>query len=340
MAIEVISNALVLAGAYNLSGVANAVTVTDGADIKDATVLSSSGRVRAAGFRSATARVEGYREATADTGLAAGLALTDVPFSVAHANTENAIAYTFKALWADMVPLGGAVGEMARMSLTAESSSGAVVRVTTSGSTGSIADVTVDKEGATFTRGGSGTGSFITDGFRVGHTVTWVGFTESENLTAVVITALTATVMTASAATLKDEDAGDTVTATMTPLVGATYRPLIRGILGTHQTAAATSSASTKFQLGAVTAAQYLYGALHVYSASGTNPTLDVTLQSDADASAGSETVRLTFAQKTAAGYEWASPIVGAIADTYWRASWTVAGTNPLFAFAVVFGIL
>jgi hypothetical protein len=333
MAIEVISNALVLAGAYNLSGVANAVTVTDGADIKDATVLSSSGRVRAAGFRSATARVEGYREATADTGLAAGLALTDVPFSVAHANTENAIAYTFKALWADMVPLGGAVGEMARMSLTAESSSGAVVRVTT----GPITDVTVDKEGATFTRV---SGSFITDGFRVGHTVTWVGFTESENLTAVVITALTATVMTASAATLKDEDAGDTVTATMTPLVGATYRPLIRGILGTHQTAAATSSASTKFQLGAVTAAQYLYGALHVYSASGTNPTLDVTLQSDADASAGSETVRLTFAQKTAAGYEWASPIVGAITDTYWRASWTVAGTNPLFAFAVVFGIL
>ena len=333
MAIEVISNALVLAGAYNLSGVANAVTVTDGADIKDATVLSSSGRVRTAGFRSATARVEGYREATADTGLAAGLALTDVPFSVAHANTENAVAYTFKALWADMVPLGGAVGEMARMSLTAESSSGAVVRVTT----GPITDVTVDKEGATFTRV---SGSFITDGFRVGHTVTWVGFTESENLTAVVITTLTATVMTASAATLKDEAAGDTVTATMTPLVGATYRPLIRGILGTHQTAAATSSASTKFQLGAVTAAQYLYGALHVYSASGTNPTLDVTLQSDADASAGSETVRLTFAQKTAAGYEWASPIVGAIADTYWRASWTVAGTNPLFAFAVVFGIL
>ena len=333
MAIEVISNALVLAGAYNLSGVANAVTVTDGADIKDATVLSSSGRVRTAGFRSATARVEGYREATADTGLAAGLALTDVPFSVAHANTENAIAYTFKALWADMVPLGGAVGEMARMSLTAESSSGAVVRVTT----GPITDVTVDKEGPTFTRV---SGSFITDGFRVGHTVTWVGFTESENLTAVAITALTATVMTASAATLKDEAAGDTVTATMTPLVGATYRPLIRGILGTHQTAAATSSASTKFQLGAVTAAQYLYGALHVYSASGTNPTLDVTLQSDADASAGSETVRLTFAQKTAAGYEWASPIVGAIADTYWRASWTVAGTNPSFAFAVVFGIL
>ena len=333
MAIEVISNALVLAGAYNLSGVANAVTVTDGADIKDATVLSSSGRVRAAGFRSATARVEGYREATADTGLAAGLALTDVPFSVAHANTENAVAYTFKALWADMVPLGGAVGEMARMSLTAESSSGAVVRVTT----GAITDVTVDKEGPTFTRV---SGSFITDGFRVGHTVTWVGFTESENLTAVVITTLTATVMTAAAATLKDEAAGDTVTATMTPLVGATYRPLIRGILGTHQTAAATSSASTKFQLGAVTAAQYLYGALHVYSASGTNPTLDVTLQSDADASAGSETVRLTFAQKTAAGYEWASPIVGAIADTYWRASWTVAGTNPLFAFAVVFGIL
>jgi len=205
-------------------------------------------------MRSAAARVEGYREATADTGLAAGLALTDVPFSVAHANTENAVAYFFKALYADMVPLGGAVGDMARMSLTAESSSGAVA----------------------------------------------------------------------------------------TPAVTATVRPLIRGILGTHQTAAIIDGASTKFQLGDVDAAQYLYGALHVYSASGTSPTLDVTLESDPDASAGSETTRLTFTQKTAIGYQWATPVVGApFTDTYWRVKWVIGGTNtPTFAFAVVFGIL
>ena len=252
MATEVISNALVLAGAYNLSGVMNAVTVTEAADLKDATVLSSSGRVRKAGLASVTARVEGYREATADTGLAAGLALTDVPFSVVHKNTENEIAYFFKALWAEMNPIAGAVGEMARMSLTAESSSGAITA----------------------------------------------------------------------------------------PVAGALVRPLIRGILGAHQTAAEATGTSMPFELGAVSATQYLYAALHVYGASAAD-TLDVTLESDALATFLSPTTQLTFAQKTAIGYEWATPVVGApITDTFWRVKWTIGGTLPSFAFAVTFGIL
>jgi hypothetical protein len=252
MATEIISNALVLAGGYNLSGVMNAVTLSEGAEHKDATVLESTGRVRKPGLTSATARLEGFFEGVAEGGLAAGLALTDIPFSVVHKNVENEVAYLFKALWAEMVPMGGAVGDMARMSLTAESSSGAVAA----------------------------------------------------------------------------------------PVAGALRRSVIRGILGTHQTAAIATGTSTPFQLGAVSATQYLYAALHVYGASDAD-TLDVVLESDALATFLSPTTQLSFAQKTGIGSEWATPIVGApITDEWWRVKYTIGGTLPSFAFAVTFGIL
>ena len=252
MATEIISNALVLAGGYNLSGVMNAVTLSEGAEHKDATVLESTGRVRKPGLTSGTARCEGFFDGAANVGLTAGLSLTDVPFSVVHKNTENEIAYLMKALWAEMVPMGGAVGDMARMSLTAESSSGAVA----------------------------------------------------------------------------------------SPVAGAQKRSVIRGILGTHQTAAIATGTSTPFQLGAVAATQYLYAALHVYGAS-VGDTLDVTLESDALATFLSPTTQLTFAQQTAIGSVWATPVVGApITDEWWRVKYTIGGTLPSFAFAVTFGIL
>lgn len=251
MAIEVVSNALVLAGGYNLSGVANAAAVSERADLRDATVLASTGRVRKAGLPAATARVEGFFEGTAEAGLDAGLALVDVPLSIAHRDAEGEVAYFFKAIYADLLALGGTIGEMARMSLTAESSSGA-----------------------------------------------------------------------------KDS-----------PMSGAVSRALIRGYLGTHQTAAVASGTGTGFAISAVGAAQYLYGALHVYGA-GAADTLDVVIESDDNAGFTSATTRITFAQKTAIGYEWATPVAGAIADTYWRVKWTIGGVDPSFAFAVVLGIL
>lgn len=53
--------------------------------------------------------------------------------------------------------------------------------------------VTVAAAGGTYTRGA---GSYITDGFRVGQTVTWSGFTNADNNATKVISVLTATVMT------------------------------------------------------------------------------------------------------------------------------------------------
>lgn len=107
-----------------------------------------------------------------------------------------------------------------------------------------------------------------------------------------------------------------------------------------HVGSETATGAGTKVQVGAVTAGQTLYAALHVLTVSGTSPTLDVVLQSDADASAGGETGRITFAQATGITSEWAS-VAGAITDTYWRASFTIGGTDtPTFEFILAVGII
>ena len=62
--------------------------------------------------------------------------------------------------------------------------------------------VTVAAAGGTYTRSA---GSYITDGFRVGQTVTWSGFTNAGNNATKVIFALTATVMTTSITGLVNE---------------------------------------------------------------------------------------------------------------------------------------
>jgi len=102
-----------------------------------------------------------------------------------------------------------------------------------------------------------------------------------------------------------------------------------------------TSTSGTARQLGAVAAGQKLYAAIHVFSASGTSPTLDVTVRSDDNAGMTSATTRITFNQATGRTAEWATPVNGAITDDYWDVSWTIGGTgSPEFNFVVVVGIL
>jgi hypothetical protein len=114
---------------------------------------------------------------------------------------------------------------------------------------------------------------------------------------------------------------------------------LVRGtVLGAGEK---TSTANgTARELGAVSATQKLYAAIHVISASGTSPTLDVIVESD-DAEAFTDpTTRITFSQKDAIGSEWATPVAGAIADTWWRIGWTIGGSDtPTFNFIVTVGI-
>jgi len=115
---------------------------------------------------------------------------------------------------------------------------------------------------------------------------------------------------------------------------------LVRGTLMTNRTETATDD-GTQRTLGAVAADEALYAALHVTAASGTNPTLDVVVESSATgAFAGEETTRITFTQATDVTSEWSS-VAGAITDTYWRVTWAIGGTDtPTFTFAVIAGIL
>ncbi len=116
---------------------------------------------------------------------------------------------------------------------------------------------------------------------------------------------------------------------------------VVRGTLIHPGSASRTSSdVGTGRQLGAVAAGKSLYAALHVLSVAGTDtPTVTVKVQSDDNSGFTSATDRITFTGATAVGAQWSS-VAGAITDDYWRISYTISGTNPVFAFAVTAGIL
>ncbi len=129
---------------------------------------------------------------------------------------------------------------------------------------------------------------------------------------------------------------GDMYTFTM----GAySNTPLIRGII-IENGAVTGTAASTSYQIGAVTAAQKLYAVIHCTAVSGTNPTLAINIESDATgAFGGAQTVRGSFTGLTVATSEW-KEISGAITDAYWRANYTIGGTNtPTFTVMIAFGV-
>lgn len=120
---------------------------------------------------------------------------------------------------------------------------------------------------------------------------------------------------------------------------GQSYQVIHGRVMATG--AKTTTASGTAYELGAVGATQYLYGCLHVLAVSGTDPTLDVIIASDDAEGMASATTRLTFTQKTAVGAQFITPVAGAITDTWWRASWTIGGTEtPTFTFVVSVGIL
>ena len=115
---------------------------------------------------------------------------------------------------------------------------------------------------------------------------------------------------------------------------------VVRGTVMIPKSTVMSSGNGTGRQLGAVTASQRVYAALHVFSASGTSPTLGVTVESDAgDTWAGAQTTWLTFSQATGVTAEVKSA-AGAITDQWWRVAYTIGGTAPAFSFAVAVGIL
>jgi hypothetical protein len=117
-------------------------------------------------------------------------------------------------------------------------------------------------------------------------------------------------------------------------------RPLIRGTV-MENSAKTTSTSGTGRQLGAVTSGKQLYAIMHITAVSGTNPTLDVIVESDNNSGFTSAQTRISFTQATEITSEWKEYSYSAAnTDDYWRASWTIGGTdNPSFTVAIIFGI-
>lgn len=118
---------------------------------------------------------------------------------------------------------------------------------------------------------------------------------------------------------------------------------MVDGLLLDPLTSKTSSDAGDVTAMAGPAAGQYLYAGLHVAAVSGTSPTLDVKIQSAALVGFGSPTDRVTFSQVTDAGArtsQWATPVAGAITDGFWRVTYTLGGTDPDFAFAVVVGVL
>lgn len=115
--------------------------------------------------------------------------------------------------------------------------------------------------------------------------------------------------------------------------------PLARGRClhpsGTPRTA---NGSGVAYQLGAVGAGQWLYANLHVLSATGTSPSLTVTVQSATDAVFTSPTTRATFTAATGPGGQ-SVRVSGPITDQWWRVGYTVSGTTPSFLFLASLGI-
>ena len=120
-------------------------------------------------------------------------------------------------------------------------------------------------------------------------------------------------------------------------LAGAKGGPLVRGTL-MHDAAKTVTGTGTARNLGALSSNQKAYAALHVVAASGTTPTLDVTIESDDASGFASPLTRLTFAQVSATGHDW-QELASPVTDTWWRVKWTIGGTSPSFDFAVVLGL-
>ena len=112
---------------------------------------------------------------------------------------------------------------------------------------------------------------------------------------------------------------------------------LDRGLVALPNLARTATATGVKRQLGAISATQKMVVVLHVFAITGGTWTL--TIESDADSSAGGETVRDTFTAVTTAPGRQVREIAGAVTDTWWRAVLTetiAGGVTAAVSFAIV----
>lgn len=100
-------------------------------------------------------------------------------------------------------------------------------------------------------------------------------------------------------------------------------------------TVSATGATGVEYELGAVAADKFLYGAFIVFGTPGT--TITGVLESDADDTFGSPTTRITFGPYTTAGGRFATRVAGPITDTWYRLN--ISAVTGSFVIACAAGI-
>jgi len=119
--------------------------------------------------------------------------------------------------------------------------------------------------------------------------------------------------------------------------------PMVRGRLMLGSSAARTASGnSTGDNLGAMSAGQSLYAALHTTVVANTSDSLTVTVQGATESTFAAPTTHISFSAVTAIGAQWGAPVAYSTGnlDTYFRVNYTITGaTGPSYTFAVAVGI-
>lgn len=117
--------------------------------------------------------------------------------------------------------------------------------------------------------------------------------------------------------------------------VGSHGNGVVQGQLALAKgTVSSTGAAGSGVQLGAVGASEYLYAAVHVFSA---GTTVTFTVESDDNAGFTSATTRATFSAITSVGGTWVTRVAGAITDDYFR--FNVTAITGSFTAAGVIGV-
>jgi hypothetical protein len=118
-------------------------------------------------------------------------------------------------------------------------------------------------------------------------------------------------------------------------LSGSNTAGVVRGqVAKAKGTVAATGVLGSGLNLGAVSATQFVYAAIHIFTAA---TTVTIKLQSDDNSGFTSATDVLTIGPLTTTGGTWMARVAGAKTDTWWRLN--VTAITGSFVLAAAIGI-
>jgi hypothetical protein len=114
-------------------------------------------------------------------------------------------------------------------------------------------------------------------------------------------------------------------------LSGSNSAGMVRGqVAKARGSVSATGALGSALYLGTVSSTQYVYAAIHIFTA---GTTVTIKLQSDDNSGFTSATDVLTIGPLTTTGGIWMARVAGAKTDTYWRLNATaITGTFNLAA--------